>query len=135
MKSRILRKQYHARKVGQEVFIWDVHRLIRLSKCLTPSFVPLAEIAELDENWWYDEPDAWPSPRSLAEHMKLVLASDLACPILLSADGRLMDGMHRAVKALLERREQIMAICFPVTPEPDYKNISLDDLPYPDEEV
>ena len=67
--------------------------------------------------------------------MTLVRDADLAYPILLCAEGRLMDGMHRLVKALLEGRTEIQAIKFPVTPKSDYINVPEDELPYPDEAV
>ena len=97
--------------------------------------VRLENISELDENWWYRDQDVLPTPRNLAAHMALVQQADLAYPVLLCADGRLMDGMHRLIKALLEDRTHILAVRFPVTPEADYVNVSADDLPYPDEEV
>ena len=130
-----MRKQYHSRVVGSDLYVWDVHRLVRKSKALKVLSIPLSEIAEVDENWWYDDPDSPPTPRSIAAHMALVEQTDLDHPILLCADGRLMDGMHRVLKALLEKRERILAVRFPVTPEPDYINASIDELPYPSEEV
>lgn len=131
----MLRKQYHSRKIGPDVHVWDVHRLIRLSKAHAPQMMALTAFSELDEDWWYDHASDRPTPRALADHMRLVLAADLAYPVLLSADGRLMDGMHRLVKALVEGRSHVAAIRFPVTPPPDFLNVSLDELPYPDEEV
>lgn len=131
----MLRKQYHFRTLHGDLHAWDIHRLIRLSRPLAAAPVPLKDIAELDENWWYGYPADTPSPRSLATHMALVQQVDLTYPILLCADGRLMDGMHRLVKALLEDRPEIQAIRFPVTPKADFINISADDLPYPDEEI
>lgn len=131
----MLRKQYHFRKIDGDLHAWDIHRLIRLSKSLIPVPVRLNEISELDENWWYDGHADMPTPRALAGHMALVRQADLAHPILLCADGRLMDGMHRLVKALLEKRTHVEAIRFPVMPEADYINVSVDDLPYLDEEV
>ena len=44
-----------------------------------------------------------------------------------------MDGMHRVVRALLEGDDAIAAVQFDVTPEPDYRDCQLADLPYPDE--
>jgi hypothetical protein len=67
--------------------------------------------------------------------MALVQQADLAYPVLLCAEGRLMDGMHRLVKALLEQRECVQAVRFPVTPKPDDINVAADDLPYPDEDL
>lgn len=130
-----MRKQYHFRKIGPDLHIWDIHRLIRLAKPLQTSLVPLDEISEIDENWWYDVPEELPTPRSMAAHMALVGQTDLTYPILLCADGRMMDGMHRVVKALLEQQTHILAVRFPVTPQADYINAPVDDLPYPDEEI
>lgn len=128
-----MRQQYHARVVGTETLVWDVRRLVDLARRFPASTVPLGEICELDENWWYTDPAHLPTPRSIAAHMELVAKTDLAHPVLLCAEGRLMDGMHRAVKALLEGRAGILAVRFPKTPAPDFVNVSLDDLPYDDD--
>ncbi len=135
MAGKILRKQYHFRRVGPDLLIWDIHRLIRLAAPLEPEMVAVGAIAELDENWWYAETDALPTPRGLAAHMALALEADPAYPVLLSPDGRLLDGMHRLVRALVENRTEIAAIRFPTLPAPDYINRDPDSLPYPDEEI
>lgn len=132
---RRMRKQYHSRVVGSDTLIWDVHRLVRLSKHITPELIALSDLAELDENWWYPEPTQVPTPRSLVAHMALVKKTSLAYPVILCDKGRLMDGMHRAVKALLEGRPSIGAVRFETTPAPDFKNVALTDLPYGDETV
>lgn len=44
-----MRKQYHFRNIGQELYIWDVHYLLELTKNLTPKTVLLADIQELNE--------------------------------------------------------------------------------------
>jgi hypothetical protein len=59
-----------------------------------------------------------------------MLESDLAFPIILSSDGRVMDGMHRICKALLEDRTEIEAVRFVEDPAPDYIGVDPDDLPY-----
>lgn len=130
-----MRTQYHARKVGPDMHIWDVHRLVRASEPLEVIRLPLTEIAELDENWWYDDPANVPTPRSFVQHMTLVRACDLAYPILLCTEGRLMDGMHRAVKALLAQNTYILARRFPQTPAPDHINVPLAELPYHDQDI
>ncbi len=95
----------------------------------------ISDIAEIDELWWYRGDNDIPTPRSIADHMRLVEQTDLQWPIILCAEGRLMDGMHRVVKALKEGREKILAVRFQPTPEPDFVNVNVDTLPYPDEEV
>lgn len=130
-----MRKQYHTRTVGNEQHTWDVHRLVRLAKELPTTVVPLSQIAETDEVWWYRDEDDVPTPRSIATHMALVEQTDLRFPILLCSDGRLMDGMHRVVKALLEGREMIDVVRFTSTPAPDHINVDAGTLTYADEDV
>ncbi len=55
---------------------------------------------------------------------------DLSYPIILGADGRVMDGMHRIARAILDGHETIIALQFDVHPEPDYKDCRPGDLPY-----
>jgi hypothetical protein len=59
-----------------------------------------------------------------------MLDCDLAFPIILSSDGRVMDGMHRVGKALLQNYTEIEAVRFTQDPEPDYIGVQPDDLPY-----
>ena len=61
---------------------------------------------------------------------RIVKETDLRYPIILSTDGRVMDGMHRVTKALLEGRETIEVVQFSQDPEADYKDVQPDDLPY-----
>ncbi|WP_107816813.1 hypothetical protein [Celeribacter persicus] len=130
-----MRKQYHTRTVGDERHTWDVHRLLRLARGRQTETIPLSAITELDALWWYREVDDLPTPRSIAHHIRLMQEADLRWPILLCADGRLMDGMHRVLKALVEGHREIQAVRFDPTPEPDFVNADVDALPYPDEEI
>ena len=52
----------------------------------------------------------------LALHTNLIQQTDLAYPIILSASGRVMDGMHRACKAFLENRSTVDAVQFTQDP-------------------
>jgi hypothetical protein len=63
-------------------------------------------------------------------HLELIDAADLAYPIILAADGSVMDGMHRVAKALRERRREIEAVQFAVDPDPDYVGRRPEDLQY-----
>ncbi|MEM9440032.1 MAG: hypothetical protein AAGA73_06265 [Pseudomonadota bacterium] len=130
-----MRKQYHARQVGPERHVWDVHRLMRLAASRPSQFVPLSKLREVDENWWYQDNSDVPTPRSFAGHMRQVQSTDLKHPIILCSDGRLMDGMHRIVKALLEERSAILAVQFEKTPDPDYINPAPENLSYDDENL
>lgn len=123
-----MRRQYHSQLVDGHTFIWDVHRLIELTRDLAAQQVLLSRIHELDECFWFgDEPATC---RAVAHHAQLIQQTDLARPIILSASGRVMDGMHRACKALLENRSTVAAVQFTQDPEPDYVDADIEALPY-----
>ena len=125
-----MRKQYHFRPSPNGFFAWDVHRLIELSEALTPQEVPLDEIAEIDENYWFQTDDIKPTGRIIVEHFKLMMVTDPKYPIILCSNGRIMDGMHRVLRALHDGKTGIKCVRFPEDPEPDYTDVQPDDLPY-----
>ena len=120
-----MRKQYHFRPGDGGLRAWDVDRLAELTKHLDPELVPLASIREVDEAYW-----GAMTCREVAEHVRLTNECDLRFPIILSSDGRVMDGMHRVLRALNEGATHIKAVRFRVDPEPDYVGVEPDDLPY-----
>ncbi|WP_130804484.1 hypothetical protein [Acinetobacter ihumii] len=123
-----MRKQYHFREVGEDSYIWDVHRLVALSKNLKTKKVFLSQIIELNEAYWF--PEQVPTTQQILDHIQLIEQADLAYPIILSADGRVMDGMHRVAKAKLQGDLEIIAVQFEQTPTPDFINVHEDDLNY-----
>jgi hypothetical protein len=125
-----VRKQYHFRPSERGRLAWDVDRLIELSKDFPRRSVALDTIRELDEVYWFDDETYQPTCRAVLQHMQLIRAADLPHPIILSADGRVMDGMHRVVKAVLDGVKQIDAVQFENTPDPDYVGRRADELPY-----
>lgn len=127
-----MRKQYHFRKSKDGLLAWDVHRLICLTKDIQPCAVDLSTIREVDEPYWYSAENQPPTCRDLIDHMRLVEAADLIYPIILSPDGRVMDGMHRVAKALLQSQSHIMAVRLQTMPEPDFIGVDPDELPYDD---
>jgi ParB-like chromosome segregation protein Spo0J len=50
-------------------------------------------------------------------------AVDLDQPIILSAEGEVMDGQHRLTKAWMQGAATILAVRFPVTPDPDERRL------------
>ena len=125
-----LRKQYHFRQSDRGLVSWDVDRLVDLTRDFPRVIVPLDEIKELDEEYWLDENEERPTCRWVAEHMRLVEETDLEYPIILSSNGRIMDGMHRVVKALVQGLKSIEAVRFTVDPEPDFVGRKASELPY-----
>jgi hypothetical protein len=125
---KLMRRQYFSRFVNGRKFIWDVHRLVELTRDYPVKEVSLSRIHELDETFWFEI--AAPTCRAVALHAKLIEETSLKHPIILSADARVMDGMHRVCKALLEHRATISAVQFERDPEPDYVDADIEALPY-----
>jgi len=124
----LMRRQYHSQLVGGRTLIWDVHRLVELTRDYSIQQIPLSRIHELDECFWFgDEPATC---RAVTVHAKLIEETDLAYPIILSASGRVMDGMHRVCKALLKDMATVNAVQFTHDPEPDYVDADVKALPY-----
>lgn len=121
-----MRKQYHFRPSAAGLRAWDVDRLAALTKHLEPELVPITSIRELDEPYW-GEPMTC---RNVAEHARLINEADLGYPVILSSDGRIMDGMHRVLKALIRGESHILAVRFLTDPGPDFVGVDPDDLPY-----
>ena len=112
-----MRKQYH-------------FRTIFLTKELEIENIDLSKINEFEETYWYNEEGDSPTCRSITQHIKLVNDSDLNYPIIVCPDGKLMDGMHRVVKANLLELKTIKAYRLSTLPKPDYIDVDPDDLPY-----
>jgi hypothetical protein len=124
-----VRKQYHFWPGENRLDAWDVDRLVELARDLPVKQVPVDSIWELDTPYWSQL-----TARDVAEHVRLVQQVDLSYPIILGVDGRVMDGMHRVVRALVEGQPTISAVQFDVHPDPDFENCEPDELPYPDDE-
>ena len=107
-----MRKQYHFWPSEAGLRAWDVDRLIALSAGLPRQRVTVAEVRELDEVYWFDDDAQRPTCRKVLEHMRLIEEADLSHPIILGADGRVMDGMHRVAKAALRGVAELDAVRF-----------------------
>jgi len=125
-----MRKQYHFLQVGEDTYIWDVHHLVELSQDFPIHEVLLSDIQELNEAYWFS--DTHPTTQQMIEHFQLIQQADLSYPIILSADGRVMDGMHRVAKAKLLNHLTIKAVRFEITPPANFINIDEDNLDYDD---
>jgi hypothetical protein len=121
---------YYFEPRGEAFDAWDVDHLIELTSGLAVHDVALSSIAEIDSVFWFGADGSPTTVRILVRHMELVHAADLSFPVILAADGRVMDGMHRIAKALLEGRATVRAVRFKEPPEPDNTNVHPEDLPY-----
>ncbi len=129
-----LRKQYNFHASENGLLSWDVDRLIELTKNLPIKTIPLEEINEFNDVYWYglseEEGDEKPTCKNIAEHALMIQATDLKYPIILAADGRVMDGMHRVCKAFMEGKSTIDVVQFDEDPKPDYIGKNPNELPY-----
>ena len=124
-----MRKQYHFWPSDNGLDAWDVDRLIRLSAELPVIEVPLAAIAEVDTVYWFDGKSEQPTVRKVIEHARLISEVDTTYPVILGPDGRVMDGMHRIARLLLDGQATVRARQFDVLPDPDYRDCAPEDLP------
>ena len=125
-----MRKQYFFRPSDHGFDAWDIHHLIELSAKLPVKEVELSSITEIDSLYWFDADGTSATVRTLVRHMELVNAADISYPVILGAHGQVMDGMHRIARSLLEGRTTIRAVQFDEQPEPDYTNVTPDQLSY-----
>jgi hypothetical protein len=123
-----MRKQYYFRPSSRGLQAWDVDRLIELSRMLPRKQVSIELLGELDRPWAGDgEAQTW---REMLAHIRLIQEADLSYPIILAANGEVMDGRHRLARAALEGRSTIDAVQFDTDPSPDHIGRNPEDLPY-----
>ena len=125
-----MRKQCHLWPADTGFDAWDVDRLISLSRELPGHVVGVDSVLEVDTVCWFDGSSGAPTVRAVVEHARLMLDADLTFPVILGPDGRVMDGMHRIARVLLDGRDQVSAVRFLTLPEPDYRDCQPADLPY-----
>jgi hypothetical protein len=124
-----VRKQYNFWPSEKGLQAWDVDRLIELTRGFETRRVSIDSIGEIDEVYWFDD-EHRPTCREVLMHTRLIQEADLSYPIILASDGRVMDGMHRVAKAVLEGIAEIDAVQFEEDPEPDYVGRKASELPY-----
>ena len=125
-----MRKQYHFRPSPNGYYAWDVDRLVTLTADIKSERLLLSTIAEIDEDYWFEGKRSKPTCRIIAEHARLIENADLSYPIILCSNRRVMDGLHRVLKALNAGLTTIDAVVFNVDPEPDYVDVFPDEVPY-----
>lgn len=107
---------------SREILVWRIQGLWESSRHLPIEMIPLGHLAHL-----LDEPQPdWcaggaPTLRDFAQHAERIYEADLSCPVIISAEGYLMDGKHRLAKASLLGMKEIAAVRFRQNPEPDWR--------------
>lgn len=99
--------------------MWNVSRLWRLAEDLPSQTVQVADLrAEYEQVYWFGGP-VEPTVEAVVEHTRRILDVEFDHPIILSASGAVMDGMHRLAKALLLGHPTIEVVRFDPDPTPD----------------
>lgn len=106
----------HTRTMDGQKVEWFVEDLWRLARTLPIDEVDPAVVIDLDRDGWFTREK--PTPRSILNHMRRILDSDLSYPVILHPDGSIMDGAHRACKAILFGKEKIRVVRFSEQPKP-----------------
>jgi hypothetical protein len=100
--------------------IWYIERIWQIASSLPVKDMLLADISNLDEvSWFGDSPDESPTCRRVADHAKRIYEAEFDYPVILSAEGWVMDGMHRVCKAYLLGWQTVKVVQFTQNPVPD----------------
>lgn len=111
-------RETHSRPTPEGRAFWWTDRLWQLSVDLPADDVAIGSIPEFEMDCWFDGRPA--TCRAVADHALRIKDADLAHPVILAADGGLMDGGHRIAKAYLLGLSTIPARRFAIDPPPDW---------------
>ena len=118
MKAKTQTSRLHTRTIDGVIHVWEVTDLWRLSEGLPVQEKDPSQVIDLERDGWFG--GKAPSAGLVLQHMKRILEADLNYPILLDSDGTIMDGAHRACRAILEGKLAVKVIQFGKTPEPSF---------------
>ena len=113
---------------GEICSYWKCSTLWKLAESMPVEDVPLDSFDWTNDNFTVpipkDRPLLW---RDVGDHTKRILNTNLKYPIIISAEGHIMDGMHRVLKCYIFGVPSVKAVRFTVTPPPDML-IPLDEI-------
>lgn len=99
---------------------WQVEKLIEASRKLPVQEMQISELLpRISNGSWYGSAQK-PTIGSIIEHVERAIKADVTCPIILAEDGKVMDGSHRIVGALIKGIKTVPAVQFERDPEPGY---------------
>lgn len=100
---------------------WDVRKLWTAAESLPVQVAPVDKFNVAVQKWINFETEVAPDGRRIAQfdvdHFRRIKEADLSYPIILSATGHIMDGMHRLIKCYLTG-QPVQFVQFTITPEP-----------------
>ena len=101
------------------IYYWKASTLWQLAEALDVVEFPLSEFDWMNDNFQCNslsEPPLW---RDIGDHARRIMAADLKYPVIINAEGDVMDGMHRILKCYTFGLPTVKAVIFDKTPEPD----------------
>jgi len=104
---------------GKNYYYWKASTLWKLSESMPVEHVSLDSFDWENDNFQCNSLSKPPLWRDIGDHTKRILAADLQYPIVMSADGDIMDGMHRILKCYVFGLLTVKAVRFAENPPPD----------------
>jgi hypothetical protein len=104
--------------VSLGVRAWHIETIWRAALDLPLEEVRIEAIREIDEDCWFNGRPA--TARAVVDHARRIEDADLSLPVILAADGQVLDGMHRIANAVLRGRSSVPAQRLPIDPDPDW---------------
>ncbi len=101
---------------------WVIPRLWSLAEGMPTFDYEVGKFPHLDEVVWFDHHSP-PTVREVLSHASRIRDLDVNRPIILDEDGKVMDGVHRICRAILDGVTTIPAVRFSPTPIPDWIRI------------
>ncbi len=119
--NALLSEHSYSTETETGIEAWDVFALWAAAKSLKPQLVPCSKFDLAIQKWINFETEVAPDGRRIAQfdvdHFRRIKEADLTYPIILSANGNIMDGMHRLIKCYLTG-QPVQFVQFTITPEP-----------------
>lgn len=100
------------------LYLWITRKLWALAVRLPTFEYDVASFECFDKDVWFGSQNE-PTVNRVLEHYKKIESADFKFPIILSHDGKVLDGVHRICKAYLDGRKTVPAVRFEEDPEPD----------------
>jgi hypothetical protein len=124
-----LRRQFHYWPNGDAWDAWSVHRLVEHAAGRPAEAVRVADLPELDTNYWFHDGHE-PTVRNVVTHVRHATQDvDPTYPVLLGPGDRVLDGMHRIVRALFAGETHVQAVRLATLPPPDLTRCRLGETP------
>lgn len=97
---------------------WHIETIWSAAEGLPTEEVLVAHFREVDEDCWFRGGPA--TVRAVVDHARRIVDADLTRPVILAADGQVLDGMHRIAKAIFAGHDKVSAQRLPEDPAADW---------------